>query len=175
MNSASVSAAHASIAVSGGHETIVYDVRGIDSSWELEQGDIGFCVIFVHNGSLRARQGILPPLVNSPRDETGPAFTADGRYVGLIRDEASGHERVYVFDTETQTLIDSGGDDLGHVATLDTGNLCLYEKPVLKSTNFPQLGRWSRTSRPGRRSASSSSVWSATIGCLDAAYRPSRP
>jgi hypothetical protein len=78
--------------------------------------------------------------VNSGRDESRPAFTPDGRYSGFIRDETNGHERVYVFDTETQTLIDSNGTDLGLVATLDTGNLSLYEKPVLKVTNLPNFG-----------------------------------
>jgi hypothetical protein len=141
VNSASSSAAHPSIADSGGHQTIVYDVSTLDASGKPEQSDIGFCVIFVHNGSpCGLGQGKLPPLVNSSRDEGRPAFTADGRYVGFIRDESNGHERVYVFDTETQTLIDSDGTDLGPVATRDTGNLSLYERPVLKLTDIPQLG-----------------------------------
>ncbi|MGZ4226926.1 MAG: hypothetical protein ACXVFQ_16335 [Solirubrobacteraceae bacterium] len=140
-SSASFSVTHPSIAVSGGHNTIVYDVRALDAGGNLEQGDIGFCVIFLHNGNpCGLGQGQLPPLVNSARDETRPAFTPDGRYIGFIRDEANGHERVFVFDTETQTLIDSDGTDLGLVATLDTGNLCLYERFVLKSTTIPQLG-----------------------------------
>jgi hypothetical protein len=141
VNSASVSGAHPAIDVSGDHNRMVYDIRGVDSSGHLEQGDIAFCLIFLHNGGpCGLGQATLPPLVNSPRDETRPAFTPDGRYIGFIRDEASGHERVYVFDTETQTLVDSDGADLGLVATLDTGNLSLYERPVLKSTNFPQFG-----------------------------------
>ena len=45
-----------------------------------------------------------------------------------------------MFDTQTQTLIDPDGFDLGLVATLDTGNLSLYEKPVLKLTSFPNFG-----------------------------------
>jgi hypothetical protein len=141
VNSASFSAAHPSIAGSGGHETIVYDVSALDASGQPEQSDIGFCVIFVHNGGpCGLGQGKLPPLVNSSLDEGRPAFTPDGRYIGFIRDEANGHERVYVFDTETQTLIDSDGSDLGLVATRDTGNLSLYEKPVLRVTNLPNLG-----------------------------------
>ena len=80
------------------------------------------------------------PIVNSSLDESRPAFTPDGRYIGFIRDEANGHERVYVFDTETQTLIDSNGTDLGLVATRDTGSLGLYEKFLLKVTSFPNFG-----------------------------------
>jgi hypothetical protein len=141
VNSASSSAAHPSIAESGGHETIVYDVSALDASGTPEQSDIGFCVIFVHNGGpCGLGQGKLPPIVNSSRDEGRPAFTPDGRYIGFIRDEANGHERVYVFDTQTQTLIDSDGTDLGLVATRDTGNLSLYERPVLKTTNITQVG-----------------------------------
>jgi hypothetical protein len=141
VNSSQFSAAHPSIALSGGHETIVYNVHAFDSGGKPEQDDIGFCVIFVHNGSpCGLGQGLLPPLVDSQRDESRPAFTPDGRYIGFIRDEADGHERVYLFDTETQTLIDSNGADLGLVATRDTGNLSLYEKPVLRITNLPSLG-----------------------------------
>jgi len=35
---------------------------------------------------------------------------------------SAGHERMYALDTETQTLIDSDGSELGLVATIDTGN-----------------------------------------------------
>jgi hypothetical protein len=141
VNTSAHSVAHPSIDASNEHLRIVYDIRTVDSAGKLEQGDIGYCLIFLHNGSpCGLGQGLLPPLVNSARDETRPAFTPDGRYIGFIREGANGHERVYVFDTETQTLIDSGGSDLGLVATLDTGNLSLYEKPVLKITNFPRFG-----------------------------------
>jgi WD40-like Beta Propeller Repeat len=140
-STASFSVAHPSIAVSGGHRTIVYNVHTLDSSGNPGADDIGFCVIFLHNGNpCGLGQGLLPPLVNSSRDESRPAFTPDGRYIGFIRDEASDHERLYVFDTETQTLIDSDGTDLGLVATRDTGSLGLYEKFVLKSTSFPNFG-----------------------------------
>jgi hypothetical protein len=137
VNSASTSAAHPSIA---GH-TMVYDISAVDSAGKLEQHDIGYCRLYFHNGGPCGQgQGLLPPLVNSARDETRPALTPDGRYIGFIRHEANDHERVYVFDTETQTLIDPDGTDLGLVATLDTGNLSLYQKPVFKLTSFPDFG-----------------------------------
>jgi WD40-like Beta Propeller Repeat len=137
VNSSSFSAAHPAIA----NPTLVYDIRHVDSSGKPEQADIGYCLLFFHNGGPCGQgQGLLPPLVNSARDETRPAITPDGRYIGFIRDEANGHERVYVFDTETQTLIDPDGTDLGLVATLDSGNLSLYEKPVLQVTNLPDFG-----------------------------------
>jgi hypothetical protein len=64
----------------------------------------------------------------------------DGRYIGFIRDEANGHERLYVFDTQTQTLLEPNGADLGLGLTPDTGNLSLYEKPVLLAASLPRLG-----------------------------------
>jgi hypothetical protein len=137
VNTTSVSVAHPAIA----GQTMVYDVHAVDSAGKLEQGDIGYCLLFFHNGAPCGEgQGKLPALVNSPRDETRPAITPDGRYIGFIRDEANSHERVYVFDTDTQTLIDPDGTDLGPVATLDTGNLSLYVKPVLRIASLPNLG-----------------------------------
>jgi hypothetical protein len=141
VNSLSFSAEHPAIADSGGHLTMVYDVSALDAAGKPKQSDIGFCVIFVHNGGpCGLGQGVLPPLVNSSLDEGRPAFTPDGRYIGFIRDMASGHERVFLFDTETQTLVDPSGTDLGLVAARDTGSLSLYEKAVLKLTSFPSFG-----------------------------------
>jgi hypothetical protein len=137
VNTSAVSVAHPAI----NDHTLVYDIRGVDAAGKLQQGDIGYCLLWFNNGNPCGQgQGKLPPLVNSGRDETRPAFTPDGRYIGFIRDEANGHERAYVFDTQTQTLIDADGTDLGPVATLDTGNLSLYEKPVLKVTSLPSFG-----------------------------------
>ena len=137
VNSTALSAAHPAIAGS----TMVYDVRSVDSAGQLLQADIGYCLLFFHNGGPCGQgQGKLPALINSARDETRPALTPDGRYIGFIRSEADSHERAYVFDTETQTLIDPDGTDLGRVATLDTGNLSLYEKSVFMVTSLPDFG-----------------------------------
>ena len=137
VNGTSSSAAHPAIA----GNTRVYDTSAVDSAGKLEQADIGYCLLFFHNGGpCGLGQGLLPALVNSARDETRPAFTPDGRYIGFIRHEANDHERIYVFDTATQTLIDPDGTDIGLVATLDTGNLSLYVKPLFKVTSFPDFG-----------------------------------
>jgi hypothetical protein len=133
-----VSGAHPAIAVSDGHLTLLYDAFTLAST---ARRDIQYCIVFFHNGGpCGLGRGALPALVNSAREESRPAFTPDGRYIGFIRDEANGHERAYVFDTETQTLIDSDGTDLGPVATIDSGNLSLYEKPVLVVTSLPDFG-----------------------------------
>jgi hypothetical protein len=107
----------------GGGLTILYD----------RQGDIGFCLYLVDgNEPCSSGRGILPPVVNSPRTESRAAFTPDGRFIGFIRDEAGGHERLYLFDTQTQTLLDPGGIDLGAVQAADAGNLSLYQALVIQ-------------------------------------------
>jgi hypothetical protein len=58
----------------------------------------------------------LPAVINAKgSDEVNPAFTADGRYLGFVRRPHvdGGHVRLFVFDTETQTLLNSAGIDLG--------------------------------------------------------------
>jgi WD40-like Beta Propeller Repeat len=58
----------------------------------------------------------LPALVSaSGSDELEPDFTPDGRYLGFIRNAHSGdhHDRLFVFDTATQTLLNPSGIDLG--------------------------------------------------------------
>lgn len=58
----------------------------------------------------------LPALVSSTgQDELQPAFTPDGRYLAFIRNAHDGdhHDRLFVFDTQTQTLLNSSGIDLG--------------------------------------------------------------
>ncbi|HUO72323.1 MAG TPA: hypothetical protein VMU39_16255, partial [Solirubrobacteraceae bacterium] len=73
-----------------------------------------------------------------------PAFTPDGRYIGFIRDESNGHERLFIWDSLTQTML-NGGVDLGLVHTPDSGNLSLFVKPVFRLTNIPNLNTVSFT------------------------------
>jgi len=58
----------------------------------------------------------LPALVSATgQDELQPAFTPDGRYLAFIRNahDSDHHDRLFVFDTQTQTLLNSSGIDLG--------------------------------------------------------------
>ena len=137
-----VHVAHPAIGRPGGRPTIVFDVHAVDRGSNVGRGDIAFCILGVVSGGdpCVLGRGVLPPIVSSLRNETRPAFTPDGRYIGFIRDEANGHERLYLFDTETQTLLDPNGADLGLGLTPDTGNLGLYEKPVLLLANLPRVG-----------------------------------
>src|SRR5262249_3509306 len=49
---------------------------------------------------------LLPAIVNAPGlDEAFPAFTPDGRYLGFVRQLANNDDRLFVFDTVTQTLL----------------------------------------------------------------------
>ena len=135
-----VHVAHPAIRPPGG--TIVFDVHSVDRGSNVGRGDIAFCVVGIVSGSdpCVLGRGVLPPIVSSLRNETRPAFTPDGRYLGFIRDEANGHERLYVFDMQTQTLLDPNGADLGLVDAADTGNLSLYQKPVLLLATLPRVG-----------------------------------
>jgi WD40-like Beta Propeller Repeat len=83
----------------------------------------------------------LPPIVNSPGDEGHPAITPDGRYIGFVRQDADGfHERAFVWDTETQTLLDDHGVDLGQIDLTARGNLSLRVDPLFKFTRVGQQG-----------------------------------
>ena len=89
----------------------------------------------------------LSPVVNSPDDESQPAITADGRYVAFVRRSRTDfHDRLFVFDTATQTLLNAAGVDLGLVDTrLRSGSVSLFTKPLLLSTSISQTGLVSGT------------------------------
>ena len=125
--------AHPAIGTPAGVPTVLFDQHPVSSSGDILQGSIGFCSL---NSSLsRCTFGVLPPIVNSSLNETRPAFTPDSRYVGFIRDETNGHERLFVWDSQTQTLINDG-IDLGPLLTPDSGNLSLFVRPVFSFTSL---------------------------------------
>ena len=67
-----------------------------------------------------ASSAALPAVINAKdSDELNPAFTTDGRYLGFVRYAHGGdrHMRLFVFDTQTQTLLNSAGIDLGSLQT----------------------------------------------------------
>jgi len=67
-----------------------------------------------------------------------PAFTPDNRYIGYLVRTNFSEARLFVWDTQTQTLINPTGVDVGEVAAgpvssfeLENENMSLYEGPPL--------------------------------------------
>ena len=92
----------------------------------------------------------LPPPVNGVAGvrETRPAFSADGRFLAFVRhDLQSGHERLFVWDSQTQLLLDASGIDLGTLngslanMALSHGNVVLVDHPVLRRSSVLRSGR----------------------------------
>jgi hypothetical protein len=87
----------------------------------------------------------LPPIVNTSRDESQPALSADGRYVAFVRrvlvePGPTARDRLFVWDSQTQTLLRTSGVDLGPLSTRDVGNVGLYQKPVIVSSTVKRSG-----------------------------------
>jgi hypothetical protein len=122
---------HPAIGSPDGTELLVYDRRTV-SGTTFGAGDI----LFSNFANRIGPSTFLPTLIDSPADESRPAFSPDSRYLGFIRRGADGHERVFVFDNQTQTLINEAGADLGPViqGIRNTGNLSLYVRTLLKTT-----------------------------------------
>jgi hypothetical protein len=82
----------------------------------------------------------LPAIVNSPLDESQPALSADGRYVAFVRHGSDSHDRLFLWDSQTQLLLNAAGVDLGAVSTRDDGNVGLYQRTLFVSTAVTSLG-----------------------------------
>jgi hypothetical protein len=127
---------HPALGEQGSDTVLLFDRHPVSPAGAIGAGDIDFCLQTASTSFAAGHTcGVLPEIVDSPLNETRPAITLDGRYVGFIRSETDGHERVLVFDTATQTMLNDGVD-LGPVLAQDSGNLSLYEKPVLHLTNI---------------------------------------
>lgn len=82
------------------------------------------------SGSHFGTPSLLPAVVNTPRDEFEPAVTADGRFVAFVRHGPDGHDRLFLWDSLTQLLLNPDGVDLGAATSLDAGNVSVYTQPV---------------------------------------------
>jgi hypothetical protein len=91
----------------------------------------------------------LPAIVNTPsQDESRPALTPDGRYVGFIRhqSDSNGHSVLFIWDSLTQMLVNSTGVDLGVLSPREIdliaarGNLSLRVSLVLRLTSISLSG-----------------------------------
>jgi len=117
----------------GGTQTILFNAAN-----PFGTADISFCAPISPTSNCQVAS--LPGVVNSNAGETRPAFTPDGRYVGFLRTVA-GHQRVFVWDSDTQTLLDNSGADLGGGPTGPIfSNLSLYEKFVFHGVSLSPRG-----------------------------------
>lgn len=131
---------HPAIASPGGVPTVVFDERTQEGRFEIASRPASPVASF---------PGPPTPLSSAALDTSDgfdPAFTADGRYIGFLRLVTNFDARLFVWDTQTQTLINSAGVDIGDPSlfTSHTGlsvtpdNLGLFERTVLvKGTVVP--------------------------------------
>ncbi len=75
----------------------------------------------------------LPAVVNSSLDESQPAVTADGRFIAFVRHGNDGHDRLFLWDSDTQLLLNPNGVDLGAISSRDVGSVSLYTPPPVFS------------------------------------------
>jgi WD40-like Beta Propeller Repeat len=117
--------AHPSVGSPDGALTVLFDeIGGANESMRDIRFLLGDLNSFV-NGPRTA----LP--VDSPQDESRPAFTPDDRYVVFIQRRSDGHDHLFAWDIGTQLLVNNAGVDLGPGANGDAaGSPGLYIKPV---------------------------------------------
>ena len=108
-------------------EIVVFDQRSVSGG--LGTGDIAFRP--ATTSTFVGTPTVLPAIVNSPADESQPALTADGRYLAFVRHGADGHDRLFLWDSQTQTLLNAQGVDLGVMTSHDVGDVSLYTKLIL--------------------------------------------
>ncbi len=87
--------------------------------------------------------------VSTSADESQPALTADGRYLAFVRGgTGAANDRLFVWDSQTQTLLNSNGVDLG---LQDTSSRCsslsLYTRAVIGSSVISGVGNVNVTLR----------------------------
>ena len=133
-------ATYANPALAAGNAlNVLFDVRPVNADGVVGRGDIAFRPATL-TGFLGAPT-LLPPIVNSlSLDESQPAQSSDGRYVAFVRHGVDGHDRLFVWDSQTQTLLNSGGVDLGAITTRDVGAVTLYNRLVFATSQLTLSG-----------------------------------
>ena len=106
--------------------------------------------------------------MNTAFDERQPALTPDERYLAFVRDGRGNHASLFMWDSQTQTLLNPVGVDLGANADTnrDVGSVSLFFHPLIKGRPSSAPAACSTSTSPGRRaSGSSSSASSARTAC----------
>jgi hypothetical protein len=131
---------------------VVFERRPIAADGSAGAGDIVYRPASTASFA-SAAPGILPPVVDGG-DEGRPALTADGRYLAFTRHGSDKHDRLLLWDSQTQTLVGpTGGIDLGarDPATgagrlaREQGNVSLYQRLVLTGGKVTAKGVVSAT------------------------------
>jgi hypothetical protein len=87
----------------------------------------------------------LPNIVNGfNASETRPEFSFDGRYLGYVRQVKTSNPRLFVWDTDTQLLVNPGGIDLGPLPSdgtaqgflRDDGNVAIGNQPLILNSSI---------------------------------------
>ncbi len=79
--------------------------------------------------------------VSTFADESQPALTSDARYLAFVRGGTGGNDRLFVWDPQTQTMLNSNGVDLGLRDTSSgCGSLSLYTRSVISSSVISRTG-----------------------------------
>jgi hypothetical protein len=79
--------------------------------------------------------------VSTSADESQPALTSDARYLAFVRGGTGGNDRLFVWDSQTQTMLNSNGVDLGLQDTSSRcGSLSLYTRSLIGSSVISQAG-----------------------------------
>jgi hypothetical protein len=127
---AGTASTHPTIASPSGVETIVFSFASVTNG-TVGNGRLEACLP-AHPISAGCPKSSLPG-TSSSSDETRPAFTPDGRYVGFIETHTGtgvNDSALAIWDSGTQEVISTS--DLGQAAPANSGNLSLYERPILK-------------------------------------------
>lgn len=117
-------------------QIVVFDQRSVSGG--VGTGDIAFRP--ATTSTFLGPPTVLPAIVNSPADESQPALTADGRYLAFVRHGADGHDRLFIWDSQTQTLLNGNGVDLGAMTSHDVGSVSLYSKLILIAPSINPSG-----------------------------------
>ena len=129
-------------AIAADHPTLVaFDQRTVASDLEtFTNGDIFFRPATV--AGFVGPPTALPTIVNSAFDERQPALTPDERYLAFVRNSRGTHASLFVWDSQTQTLLNPVGVDLGANAntTRDVGSVSLYFARTILATNVDPRG-----------------------------------
>jgi WD40-like Beta Propeller Repeat len=120
-------------------DIVVFDRRFVASDGVIHRdGDIVFRPAAI--SEFVGTPTTLPPIVNTSSDESQPALSADGRYLAFVRHGIDGHDRLFLWDSQTQTLLNSDGVELGATTTRHLGAVSLYSKLVMTVSTINLTG-----------------------------------